>query len=253
MLQIKHMNFKIEYFESLDSTNKYMFDFISNNEIEEGLVVVANNQTDGKGNAGTNWESQKDKNLTFSILLKPDFIEAESQFLITQIISLSLLIALSNYLDENSLSVKWPNDIYFKNKKLGGILIQNTIKGSKISNSVIGIGINVNQEKYKSDAPNPISIIQIANKSVEREKLLTEILNSINDYYSRLMLFPTKLWLEKQYLEKLYLIDELCSFKDKTGEFKGRIKGIDNFGRLIISSSSGEDKTYGFKEVEFTF
>jgi len=245
------MDFKIENFESLDSTNKFMFDFISNNEIDEGWVIVANNQTKGKGNADNNWESESGKNLTFSILLKPEFINAEDQFSITQIISLSILNALSKYLDANRLRVKWPNDIYFSEKKLGGILIQNTIKGPKISNSVVGIGINVNQEKFISDAPNPGSIKLINHEVADKEILLKEILNNINDYYSRLMLFPSNKWLENQYLKKLYAINETLSFKDKNGEFKGMIRGIDNFGRIIISHEKGEDKIYSFKEVEF--
>ncbi len=245
------MNFNIEYFESLDSTNKYMFDFITKNEADEGMVVIANTQTQGKGNANNKWESEADKNLTFSILLKPDFIDAEDQFSITQIISLSILNALSKYLDANRLRVKWPNDIYFSDKKLGGILIQNTIKGPKISNSVVGIGINVNQEKFTSDAPNPGSIMLITHEVVDKEILLKEILNNINDYYSRLMLFPSNKWLENQYLEKLYAINETLSFKDKNGEFKGMIRGIDKFGRIIISHEKGEDIIYAFKEVEF--
>ncbi|PLX03653.1 MAG: biotin--[acetyl-CoA-carboxylase] ligase [Marinilabiliales bacterium] len=247
------MDFKINKFKTLDSTSKYLFDFISENESQEGLIIVANNQPNGKGNGDNKWESEEDKNLTFSLLLKPDFIDAEDQFSITQIISLSLLNALSKYLDSNSLRVKWPNDIYFSDKKLGGILIQNTIKGSKISNSVVGIGINVNQEKFISTAPNPVSIIQITNETVDRESLLKEILNDINDYYSRLMLFPSNSWLEKQYLEKLFQINELCSYKDKTGVFEGEIKGIDNFGRLIIEKKGGKQEKYGFKEVEFIF
>jgi len=245
------MDFKINKFESLDSTNKYLFDFISESESQEGLVVVANYQTNGKGNGDNSWESKKDKNLTFSLLLKPDFIDAEDQFSITQIISVALLNALSKYLDSNFLRIKWPNDIYFSDNKLGGILIQNTIKGSKISNTVVGIGINVNQEKFISNAPNPVSIIQITNETVDIETLFKEILNNINDYYSRLMLFPSNSWLEKQYLEKLFHINELCTFKDKTGLFEGEIKGIDNFGRLIIEKKGGNQEKYAFKEVEF--
>ena len=245
------MKFHIKTFETLDSTNIHMQDMMSENEIEEGFVITADFQTSGKGNSNNAWESEKGKNLIFSVLLKPDFIEAENQFVITQIISLSVLNALSSYTHNKNLKIKWHNDIYYSNQKIAGILIQNTIKGSKISDSVVGIGINVNQEQFISDAPNPVSLIQIINKETDRDILFKRVLDEIKDCYSRLMLFPNTSWIERKYLDNFYKKDELMFFRDKDGVFEGRIQGIDTYGRLIINTVKNEEKIYGFKEVEF--
>ncbi|NOY49331.1 MAG: biotin--[acetyl-CoA-carboxylase] ligase [Chlorobi bacterium] len=245
------MDFQIEEIESLGSTNDYLFDIIAGGDVKEGKIIIARNQLKGKGTSNNKWESEAGKNLTFSILVKPDFIMAENQFVITQIVSLALTNSLSCFLDEDKLKIKWPNDIYYSNGKLAGILIQNIIKGSTISHSVIGIGLNLNQERFYSGAPNPVSMVQIANKTFDPKDVLKKILESFEENYYRFMLFPKTKWLEKSYLDKMFRFNNLSEFTENARAFKGRIKGIDNYGRLIVIKQNGEEKFYGFKEIEF--
>ncbi len=245
------MDFQIEEIESLGSTNDYLFKLTTNETAKEGKIIIAQDQFKGKGTANNKWESEAGKNLTFSILIQPDFIKAGDQFVITQIVSLALVNSLSDFLDADKLKIKWPNDIYYSDGKLAGILIQNIIKGPYISHSVIGIGLNVNQERFCSDAPNPISMAQITNKTFDPNDVLKKVLESFEENYYRFKLFPKTKWLEKSYLDKMFRFNNLYEFTENARSFKGKIKGIDNYGRLIVTKQKGEEKIYGFKEIEF--
>jgi BirA family biotin operon repressor/biotin-[acetyl-CoA-carboxylase] ligase len=245
------MDFQIQEIRSLGSTNDYLFGMTADGDVKEGKIIIARNQLKGKGTANNKWESEAGKNLTFSILIKPDFISPDNQFVITQIVSLALINSLSDFLDRDKLKIKWPNDIYYSDGKLAGILIQNIIKASKISCSVIGIGLNINQDRFLSDAPNPISMTQITQKTYDLNNVFTKVLKSIDENYSRLMLFPKTKWLEKSYLDNMFRFNTLSEFVENSKTFKGKIKGIDNYGRLIIIKQNGKEKVYGFKEVEF--
>ena len=245
------MKFNILNIESLASTNQYLFDIVSNNNATEGLVINTENQINGKGQGNNKWESEAGKNLSFSLLLAPYFLAADKQFVITQIVSISILNICEKYLPDSTIRIKWPNDIYVNDKKIAGILIQNIIKGNSISNSVVGIGLNVNQSVFISDAPNPISIIQLTGVDLDREKILKEILGEIEKNYSRLMAYPQTKWLNDNYIKHLYRFDQDCSFTDNNGSFTGRITGVNKFGQLEILKSNGEQPSYGYKEVEF--
>jgi len=150
---------KIHYFDTLDSTNLKLKELTKNETLPELSVVMARKQTKGRGQLGNSWESEAGKNLTFSILIKPLFIQIHQQFCITQLVTLALMDILKPLY--NNVSIKWPNDIYADNKKMGGILIENNIKGNNINESFIGIGLNLNQTIFKSNAPNPISLCQL--------------------------------------------------------------------------------------------
>lgn len=245
------MKFKTINIESIPSTNQYLFNLISEKEMSEGLVINTDNQTAGKGMGKNIWESEKGKNLSFSLLLKPDFLKPEKQFVITQIISLAILNVCRKNLNSEKVCIKWPNDIYVADKKIAGVLVQNIIKANSISDSVIGIGLNVNQEKFISDAPNPVSMIQLAGVNFSIEKLLNELLDEIERNYSRLRVYPHTSWLNSKYVENLYRINQSYYFTDKNGRFKGEIIGIDNYGQLKIKKSNGEILIYAYKEVEF--
>ena len=149
---------KITHFKTLDSTNQYL-----QNLLNEGIdivdnIVVTDYQTSGKGQGKNMWQSEYGKNLLFSIALDMSFLKAESQFLLTQIVSVTMINVLKKYLPEDSLFIKWPNDIYFNNKKIAGILIKNEIRGMMMGTSIIGIGLNVNQTSFPADLPNPTSM-----------------------------------------------------------------------------------------------
>lgn len=245
------MKFKTINIESIPSTNQYLFNLISEKEMSEGLVINTDNQTAGQGMGKNLWESEKGKNLSFSLLLKPDFLKPEKQFVITQIVSLAILNVCRRNLDSEMVHIKWPNDIYVADKKIAGVLVQNIIKASSISDSVVGIGLNVNQEKFISDAPNPVSMIQLAGVTFSREKLLTELLEEIEQNYSRIRVYPQTSWINSKYVENLYRINQSFYFTDKNGRFKGEIIGIDNYGQLKIKKADGDVLLYAYKEVEF--
>ena len=158
-----------------DSTNNYLREQCAKDRLPEGSLVIADFQTAGKGQVGNSWESEAGKNLMFSILLYPDFLPANRQFLISQIASLSVKETLDEYTD--SVTVKWPNDIYWKDRKICGMLIENDLSGHNLYCSIIGIGINLNQAVFRGDAPNPVSLFQIIGKEVDREEVLDRFLS----------------------------------------------------------------------------
>ena len=149
---------KITHFKNIESTNQYL-----QRLLDEGIditdnIVVADFQTSGKGQGCNVWQSEDGMNLLFSIALDMSFLKAENQFLLTQMVSVAMIDVLKKYLPEESLFIKWPNDIYFNDKKIAGILIKNEIKGMMLGTSIIGIGLNVNQTYFDKSLPNPISI-----------------------------------------------------------------------------------------------
>jgi len=245
------MLFDIENLQSVPSTNKYLFEKITREDIAEGLVIVAEEQTAGKGLGENVWESEAGKNLTFSILLKPEFLEASRQFLITQIVSVSVLDVLKKYIPTHLLKVKWPNDIYVSDKKIAGILVQNIVKGNNISHSVVGIGLNVNQREFLSDAPNPVSIFQLTDKILGLHVLLDEFLSELKTNYISCKRASEQKKLNETYLNNLYRFRQQHDFVDGVGHFRGEIIGTNNFGQLKIKDSSGRVRVYSYKEVVF--
>ena len=151
------------------STNSLLRELVIKESLPEGSVVVADFQTAGRGQIGNVWESEAGKNLMFSTVLYPTCIPANRQFLISQIAALSVKETLDSYTDH--VTVKWPNDIYWKDKKICGMLIENDLSGHNLYCSIIGIGINLNQAVFRGDAPNPVSLFQIIGKEVDREEV----------------------------------------------------------------------------------
>ena len=147
-----------------------------NRTLREGYIVHTDFQTEGKGQRTNSWESAKDKNLLFSLLLKPLHTPISEQFRISQLCSNGIIYVLRNLIstETNLFTIKWPNDIYWKNKKLGGILIENNLQGNKIKNSTLGIGLNINQTEFPLDIPNPISLKQITGKDYNITELLLQ-------------------------------------------------------------------------------
>jgi len=245
------MQTEIIQLETIDSTNKYALKLIESGSCSEGLVINAEEQSAGKGHGDSFWESEKGKNLTFSLVLQPGFIEPSNQFLITKIVSVSIRNVLSNYLSADLLKIKWPNDIYFKDQKLAGILIQNTISGQSLEYSVAGIGLNVNQEVFKSDAPNPVSMAKLTGLKYNRLILLEELIGEIFSVYIRSASSSFTERLNEIYLENLYWLNQTAKFKEQGKVFTGKIKGIGSYGRLQLEKENGKLQEYDFKEVEF--
>lgn len=234
--------------EQLDSTNLYALQLIKDTNPSGGTVVMALNQTEGRGQQANTWESESGKNLTISLILRPEFILAQDQFQVSMIISLGVKDYLSSYIE--NVSVKWPNDIYVGDKKIAGILIEQSIMGTHLSHSVCGLGLNINQEKFVSDAPNPISLNMLTNAIYNIEEELSKILASIENRYLQVQK-GNALQLEKDYLKALYWINEIRTFKDEDDEFEGKIVGISEFGQLQIEDEDKDIRIFNFKEVSF--
>jgi len=238
-----------QFVKDIISTNVLMKELIWTTDLPEGFVVRTDFQTKGKGQGTNRWESAKGKNLLFSLLLRPEHIPIEEQFLISQLVSLGIIDSLRHLSQEagNEFSVKWPNDIYWHNQKIGGILIENTWQGKKISTSVIGIGLNVNQKQFYSDAPNPVSLLQIFGKKFSRKALLKSILFAIEGYY----LNPDADKIRKNYHQALFRREGFHSFRSDNLIFDAEIVGVANDGKLILKDKTGKVSGYYFKEVEF--
>ncbi len=240
--------FKIQWHEKLNSTNIFLKHELLENSFDEFYVVCTKSQVKGKGQGNNKWESEDSKNLTFSLLLRPGFIEIQDQFIISKAISIAIINVLNRY--KKGFCIKWPNDIYYQDSKIAGILIENSLIQNRIGTSIIGIGININQTNFFSDAPNPISLKQIINSETDITKFLAEILTSISEQYQRLR-NNDHTDIDTEYFNSLFRNTGTYKFKDEDGLFKASILGISPYGHLILQSSNNEEKSYAFKEVEF--
>ena len=245
------MKFNIVHIPEVESTNTHALNLYNAQKLKEGDIIFTYNQLQGRGQAANDWESQKGKNLTVSIVLEPTMINASDQFIITQLVSLSIYDTLFTYLPSIDLKIKWPNDIYYGNNKLGGVLVQNIIAGNDISASIIGIGININQDVFMSDAPNPISLKLITGNEYDIETILDELANAISKNYELMNDIAGSNVFKDSYMSKLYHYNSFSAFKDKDGIFTGKIIDIDEIGRLVIEDNFGIPRSYMFKEVEF--
>ncbi len=232
-----------------DSTNRFLQELSGNEKIPDGSLVLADFQTQGRGQMGHFWESEAGKNLTFSILIYPENVPANMPFVISQIVSLSLKALLDKYLSH--ISIKWPNDIYYKDKKIAGILIENTLEQGNISKSIIGIGLNVNQEKFLSDAPNPVSMTMIRQQQFERLALLEEFKQQFSLQRKKYPGNKDKEALHRNYLEACYRKDGFHKYRDKEGLFEAKIRDIEPSGTLLLERTNGILSKYAFKEVSF--
>jgi BirA family biotin operon repressor/biotin-[acetyl-CoA-carboxylase] ligase len=231
------------------STNDFLKNSLSNSKpLPEGTVIMAESQTAGRGQQQNRWHSQAGKNLTFSLLLNPVFLPVSQQFDLTRAVSLGIIDALEPILG-SQLKIKWPNDIYYDDKKLGGILIENLLQGNQIKNSVIGIGLNINQESFPLDVANAVSLKQILHKDYELKSLLSEICKNIEAACLNIKAGRFE-FVRKAYMERLYRLNEDTMFRANGLAFKGRIKGVRETGLLVVSNGPDEID-YNLKEIEF--
>ena len=232
------MNWKIVHIDETDSTNRWLKD-----HGEGTMVVMTDYQTAGKGCGSNSWESERGQNLTFSMLIHPDGITAREQFHITEVVSVALCRTLQSYI-YNKVEIKWPNDIYVGDRKICGILIENRLQGNVIVDSIIGIGLNVNQRVFLSDAPNPVSMYQLTGQKTDREALLADFLQTFDE----VMASETA---AQDYRQRLYRSSGSYTFEDAGGRFEGTITGVEADGHLLIRDETGRVRRYAFKEVTF--
>lgn len=238
MLTLKRIHLK-----EVDSTNIYI------NKVEESNVVVtADFQTKGKGQGTNRWESEEGQNLTFSIKVSPDRLTVSRYFML----SMAGALALYEVLDKEvgDITMKWPNDIYWKDKKISGTLIETTISGKYIQNCILGIGINVNQKVFVSDAPNPVSLWQITGSVTDREQLLDSIITSFAKYFDMLNNGDVD-EIVRQYHSHLYRKEGFHWYEDQHGKFEAEICKVREDGHLVLKDTEGISREYEFKEIKF--
>lgn len=229
-----------------DSTNNY---FLSHPQDEHRMMLaVAEHQSAGRGQGGNHWESEEGKNLLFSVLIHPRMVPIRQQFLLSMMGGIALKMVLSKYADH--ISLKWPNDIYWNDCKISGTLIETTISGGHIENCILGVGLNVNQTQWTSDAPNPISLAQILGAPQDREQLLEEIIKAFSNTYS-LIENGHYTDIAALYHDALYRAHGFHSYRDSEGTFEAALVEVEDDGRLILRDREGRIREYFFKEIEF--
>lgn len=245
-MQVSFDNKQIIMLDEVESTNSFASSLPT--ELPEGSVIVSQFQTNGRGQGSNFWESEKNKNLTFSVLLQPAFVKAVDQFYLSKVISLSLSDLISLYVE--NVQIKWPNDIYVGDKKIGGILIENSIEKDYISHCTVGIGLNINQEQFTSDAPNPVSLIQLTGETYDKDELL-EIYLSVLEYRYNMLLNKEYTTIDQNYLDLLFQYNTLAKYQFEGEIFTGTIIGVENTGELIILDQDGQKRNFWYKEVTF--
>lgn len=244
--------------DEIPSTNDFLRSLLdsSSNSLSNGFVVSCRFQSSGRGQVGNKWHSEKDVNLLFSLLLYPDFVEIRDQFYISKAISIAIVKVLRSLFPAQAsfFTIKWPNDIYYKDSKLAGILIENFLMGSSISNSIVGVGLNVDEVTFPAFLPNPISLRNInPQMTYTKEEILILLRDSILHEVDKLHHMEEYDSLSNQYLQYLYRYSVLSPFSDEKGSFYATIETVQADGKLVLLTDKGERKKYYFKEVEYLF
>ncbi len=236
---------------AIDSTNSYLKQLSAKEPIEDYTVVLANYQTHGRGQMGTQWNSQESKNLMVSVFKDTSFVSIDHNFYISIVVSLSIFKALE-VLQIKKLKVKWPNDILAGNKKIAGILIENVIKKNQLQASIIGIGLNVNQTEF-SELPSASSMRLISGKVFELDEILQGILIQLKNYFNCLKQGHFEL-LKNEYEKHLYRNHKPSSFLNAKGEmFAGIICGISDSGNLQVKLEDQVIKEFDLKKITLLY
>ena len=229
-------------------------------ELPHLYTIRTDFQTAGRGQAGNSWESEEGKNLLFSALLRYNNIRATEQWRLSMLVAVALWEVLANYLPQEQLSIKWPNDIYFGDKKLVGILIENSLSGQYIGYSIAGIGLNINQTEWRSNAPNPISMKEITGSEYEIEGLLNEWICSMKSWENSKIEELSSAYLQHlyrregwhEYVEReVSIAPTAIAEKGTRNTFLAKIVTVTEQGELILRLQDNEEKKYHFKQIRF--
>ena len=237
--------FEILEFDEVASTNT-VAETMPSGELRDKTVVLTWRQTQGRGQATNKWESEPFKNIAMTVIFRPENLQAGKQFAISMVIALGCLDFVSRYVQ--GVTVKWPNDIYVGDKKIAGILIEHRVAGACIQSSLCGIGLNVNQSVFLSDAPNPVSLVQLTGKELDLGEALGELLACIRRRYEQLGNYAA---LEADFRKNMYRGTGVFDWEDESGAFRASVAGIDEYGQLILEDTEGCRRLYAFKEVRY--
>lgn len=241
-----------------DSTSKAIVEMES--ECPQGgmLVLWADYQSAGRGQKGNKWVSERGSNLLFSVLLRPQGVEVDRQFRLSEAMALAEAGAINELLDSvrekgsNIIKIKWPNDLYYGYRKLGGTIIETTLRGKSVERCVLGMGINVNQTVFDAAAPNPVSLKVITGREWDREALLQSIMKGFVKWLRMVEQGDDEV-VAAAYRRQLLWAQGWHSYIDKVGAFTARLVDILADGQLILEDTNGQRRTYMFKEVKHVF
>lgn len=237
----------------VDSTNRYLLDNAEKFGNEEMTIAVTDYQTAGRGMGTNTWESEPDKNLLFSILIHPIWLEPYMQYVVSMAHALALYDVLSSY--SGDITIKWPNDIYWKDRKISGTRIDGNIKAGKMSDMIIGTGININQSEFNGTAPNPVSLRQITGRTYDRSLILCEIISRFEHHLT----IARKEWtagkecptILSEYHRHLFWKEGIHHYEDVCGEFDAELLEVQSNGIMRLRRTDGTISEYEFKEVRF--
>ena len=244
------MNVRRIHRNEVTSTNTYVKELLSEGiELPDMTVVEADFQTGGRGQQDNHWESERGKNLTFSLVCHPTFLQAVDQFVLSQAIAVAVWHTLSDLTE--SISIKWPNDIYWNDKKICGTLIECNLAGSTIKDCIIGTGINVNQTVFTSDAPNPVSLAQIIGFTLNRQHILDSVIQQFKELYEELKDGKIEK-LKDEYMQHLYRREGFHLYQEPDGEpFEAEIMDVESNGHLVLRRHNGGLKKYELKQLKY--
>ncbi len=237
--------------DRIDSTNSYARQLLEKQHPAEGTVITAFFQSDGRGQAFSQWESEKGKNLIASYILYPG-LRIEKIFLLNKCISVAVQQAFQPLMEGVSLSIKWPNDLMADNQKLAGILIENGIKDRFVSHSIVGIGVNVSQQHFKSYVPPATSLVKLTVKPYTVEIILDLLNKSLSKWYSLMQQGLEKI-IDDTYHENLFRFKTRSDFVINGTQVKGQIEGVDDTGCLKVRFKDQEVQRFQHKELKFVF
>ncbi|MCC8145897.1 MAG: biotin--[acetyl-CoA-carboxylase] ligase [Bacteroidales bacterium] len=236
--------------DSTSSTNIYLKELSQKQEVEELTVVQAYSQTAGRGQSGTSWEAEPGKNITCSILFYPSFLPLKKHFLLSEVIALGVKEVLEEFVQP--VCVKWPNDVYINDKKITGILIENELIGQEILKSIVGIGVNINQEIFTSNAQNPVSLKQLTGIETDLDLFLKRMMKRISYWYD-LLKKGSYSFISRSYNDTLYRKSGFYRYQDRNGQFMAEILEVKDSGLFFLRTDKGEERSYSFKEISFIY
>ncbi len=245
MKRYKVSGFGVTEYEEVASTNS-LAEELPLSELKDKQVILTWRQTQGRGQATNRWESAPGKNISMTVIFRPERLEAGKQFAVSMVIALGCLDFLSHYVE--GVTVKWPNDVYVGERKISGILIEHRVAGAHIQSSLCGIGVNINQKQFLSDAPNPVSLFQLLGRELPLQEALEELLGCIGKRYEQIHRYAE---LKNDFLRHMYRATGIYDFEDERGIFRASIGGIDEYGQLILKDTDGRERVYAFKEVKY--
>ena len=260
------MNYKILSLPSTDSTNTYLRQLRPMPD-DPITLVTTEYQTAGRGQRGNSWESEPGSNLLYSLLVHPSTLRPSQMFSLSEVAALSVCQSLDEILapwrgQEGAapagvhpatlpFCVKWPNDIYYGDRKVAGILIETDLMGSRIANAIIGVGVNLNQRRFLGNAPNPISLCHITGHDTSPQLAMDTIMKHFTHLYARLEAGDLDS-LHHDFMQHLYRREGFHPYQDASGSFRARIVGVELTGHLILEDTEGRTRRYAFKEVSFS-